>query len=127
MNPASSFYARYGKRFFDLIVVIPVIAAVWPLLLLIAIVIRATSRGPAFFRQGRLGRNAMVSEAWKFRTMTDKPRVPDTVSYSGDPNEVTAIGRSLPVATSGAATEMLLTRIGTWPPRTSASAGPAPR
>jgi len=95
MNPIDSFYARYGKRLFDLIVVIPVIAAIWPLLLLIAIVIRATSRGPAFFRQGRLGRNATEFEAWKFRTMTDKPRVPDTVSYSGDPNEVTAIGRIL--------------------------------
>jgi lipopolysaccharide/colanic/teichoic acid biosynthesis glycosyltransferase len=96
MNPATdSLYARFGKRLFDLAVVIVVLAAVWPLLLLIAILIRATSRGPAFFRQGRLGRNAMVFEAWKFRTMTDKPRVPDTIQYTGDPSEVTAIGRIL--------------------------------
>jgi lipopolysaccharide/colanic/teichoic acid biosynthesis glycosyltransferase len=96
MNPATdSLYARFGKRLFDLAVVIVVLAAVWPFLLLIAILIRATSRGPAFFRQGRLGRNATVFEAWKFRTMTDRPRVPDTIQYTGDPSEVTAIGRIL--------------------------------
>jgi len=96
MNPATdSLYARFGKRLFDLAVVIVVLAAVWPFLLLIAILIRATSRGPAFFRQGRLGRNATVFEAWKFRTMTDKPRVPDTIQYTGDPSDVTAIGRIL--------------------------------
>jgi undecaprenyl phosphate N,N'-diacetylbacillosamine 1-phosphate transferase len=31
----------------------------------------------------------------KFRTMTDKPRTPDTLYYTGDPSEVTAIGRIL--------------------------------
>jgi lipopolysaccharide/colanic/teichoic acid biosynthesis glycosyltransferase len=93
--PASSFYARIGKRLFDLVAGAIALALVWPLLLLIAILIRATSRGPAFFRQGRLGRNATVFEAWKFRTMTDKPRVPDTIQYTGDPNEVTPVGRIL--------------------------------
>src|SRR5213075_688292 len=42
-----------------------------------------------------LGRNAQTFEALKFRTMTDKPRVPDTLYYTGDPNEVTRIGRFL--------------------------------
>jgi undecaprenyl phosphate N,N'-diacetylbacillosamine 1-phosphate transferase len=93
--PLDSFYARFGKRLFDLTAGSLALAVTWPLLLLIAIVIRATSRGPAFFRQGRLGRNASEFEAWKFRTMTDKPRVPDTLYYTGDPNEVTAIGRIL--------------------------------
>ena len=93
--PLHTFYARFGKRLFDLAAGSLALAVTWPLLLLIAIVIRATSRGPAFFRQGRLGRNASEFEAWKFRTMTDKPRVPDTLYYTGDPNEVTAIGRVL--------------------------------
>jgi lipopolysaccharide/colanic/teichoic acid biosynthesis glycosyltransferase len=93
--PLHSFYARFGKRLFDLAAGSLALAVTWPLLLLIAIAIRATSRGPAFFRQGRLGRDASEFEAWKFRTMTDKPRVPDTLYYTGDPNEVTAIGRVL--------------------------------
>lgn len=90
-----TFYARFGKRLFDLAVVVPLLLAGWPLLLLIAILIRLTSPGPALFRQERLGRHAVLFEALKFRTMTDKPRVPDTVAYSGDQSEVTAIGRIL--------------------------------
>lgn len=90
-----TFYARFGKRLFDLVVVIPLLLVIWPLLLLIAVLIRLTSPGPALFRQERLGRHATVFEALKFRTMTDKPRVPDTVAYSGDQSEVTAIGRIL--------------------------------
>jgi undecaprenyl phosphate N,N'-diacetylbacillosamine 1-phosphate transferase len=90
-----SFYARFGKRLFDLAVVIPLLFVIWPLLLAIAVAVRLTSRGPAFFRQGRLGKNAHVFEAWKFRTMTDKPRVPDTIAFSGDQSEITAIGRIL--------------------------------
>jgi len=93
--PLHTFYARFGKRLFDLAAGSLALAVTWPLLLLIAIAIRATSRGPAFFRQGSLGRDASEFEAWKFRTMTDKPRVPDTLYYTGDPNEVTAIGRVL--------------------------------
>jgi undecaprenyl phosphate N,N'-diacetylbacillosamine 1-phosphate transferase len=92
---ASSFYARFGKRLFDLALVIPLLAVLSPLLLLIALLIRVTSRGPALFRQERLGKDARVFEALKFRTMTDKPRAFDTIAYSGDPNEITAIGRLL--------------------------------
>jgi lipopolysaccharide/colanic/teichoic acid biosynthesis glycosyltransferase len=91
----NSFYARFGKRLFDLIVGTIALLVASPILLIIAIAIRITSRGPAFFRQGRLGRDAHVFEALKFRTMTDKPRVPDTLYYTGDPNEVTAVGRIL--------------------------------
>jgi len=40
-----------------------------PLLLLIAIVIRLDSPGPAFFRQTRIGRKQRPFEMWKFRTM----------------------------------------------------------
>ncbi len=40
-----------------------------PLLLLIAVVIRLSSRGPALFRQTRLGRNGEPFQILKFRTM----------------------------------------------------------
>lgn len=90
-----TFYARFGKRLFDLAIVVPLLLVIWPLLLFIAILIRITSPGPALFRQERLGRHANVFQALKFRTMTDKPRVPDTVAYSGDQSEITAVGRIL--------------------------------
>lgn len=90
-----TFYARFGKRLFDLAVVLPVLVICTPLLLLIAALIRLTSRGPALFLQERLGRNGTVFVAWKFRTMTDKHRIPDTIAYSGDASEVTAVGSVL--------------------------------
>ncbi|HYI11727.1 MAG TPA: sugar transferase [Thermoanaerobaculia bacterium] len=92
---ASSLYARVGKRLVDLALVLPALIVLSPLLLAVAAIIRLTSRGPALFRQERLGRNATTFEALKFRTMTDKPRTPDTLYYTGDPSEVTAIGRLL--------------------------------
>jgi undecaprenyl phosphate N,N'-diacetylbacillosamine 1-phosphate transferase len=95
MTYARSLYARFGKRLFDLAVVVPLLLVIWPLLLLIAVLIRVTSPGPAFFRQERLGRNARVFEALKFRTMTDKPRVPDTIRFTGDSADITMIGRIL--------------------------------
>lgn len=90
-----TFYARFGKRLFDLAIVVPLLLVIWPLLVFIAILIRITSPGPALFRQERLGRHANVFQALKFRTMTDKPRVPDTVAYSGDQSEITMVGRIL--------------------------------
>jgi exopolysaccharide biosynthesis polyprenyl glycosylphosphotransferase len=40
-----------------------------PLLVAVAIVIKATSPGPVFFRQGRVGREGKKFRVWKFRTM----------------------------------------------------------
>jgi len=90
-----TFYAKYGKRLFDLLVAIPLFLVIWPFMALIALIIRVTSPGRALFIQERLGRNAKVFRAYKYRTMTDKPRVFDTEFYTGDPSEITAIGRFL--------------------------------
>jgi len=90
-----TFYALAGKRMFDLIVVIPSLVICAPFLALIALLIRLTSHGPAFFRQERLGRHATVFQALKFRTMTHKERVPDTIAFSGSASEVTLVGRFL--------------------------------
>lgn len=90
-----TFYALAGKRLFDLAMTIPAMIVFAPVLAVCAALIRLTSPGPAFFRQERLGRNARVFEALKFRTMTHKHRVPDTIAFSGDASEITAVGRVL--------------------------------
>jgi lipopolysaccharide/colanic/teichoic acid biosynthesis glycosyltransferase len=89
---ASTFYARLGKRAVDLIAAAGALLILWPLLLLCAILIKMTSRGPVLFKQERLGKNATTFLAFKFRTMTDKPRQPDTIAYFGDPSEITIVG-----------------------------------
>lgn len=92
---AHSFYGRFGKRLFDLAATLSALALLWPLMVLIAIAIRLTSRGPALFKQERLGRNATTFLAFKYRTMTDKPRVPDTIAFSGDRSDITFVGNIL--------------------------------
>ncbi len=77
-----------------------------PLLLLIALLIKLTDRGPVFFRQARVGREGKTIRVWKFRTMyTDaEERLASLVDQNesdgllfkikGDPR-VTRIGRYL--------------------------------
>ena len=90
-----SLYSRFGKRLFDLAVSAGALLLLSPLMLLIATIIRLTSRGPALFIQERLGRNATTFRAYKYRTMIDRPRPFDTLYFTGDPSEITLIGRLL--------------------------------
>ena len=57
------------KRGFDLVVALCLIVILAPLLLAIAIAVRLDSRGPALFRQERLGRGRRPFRVCKFRTM----------------------------------------------------------
>jgi lipopolysaccharide/colanic/teichoic acid biosynthesis glycosyltransferase len=69
-NPAASEWAlSIRRRIFDLLVAIPVLAAFTAPMLAIAVLIRLTSRGPAFFVQKRVGRHGRLFSIYKFRTM----------------------------------------------------------
>ena len=66
-----------------------------PLLLVIAMAVRLTSRGPAIFRQVRVGQHGRLFEIYKFRTMADgADRAAANVSPKGDPR-VTRVGSVL--------------------------------
>ena len=67
-----------------------------PVLLLSALVIKLTSRGPVVYRQQRVGRGGEVFELWKLRTMKQgsDPVGVGTAVVSGDPR-VTSAGRVL--------------------------------
>ncbi len=60
---------RFLKRLLDLLLVVIGGAVLLPALLGIALAVRATSRGPAFYSQRRLGMGGAEFRAWKFRTM----------------------------------------------------------
>lgn len=45
----------------------------WPGLLVLYMLVRSTSPGPAIFRQRRVGYRGEVFNVWKFRTMTHRP------------------------------------------------------
>ncbi|NLO76215.1 MAG: sugar transferase, partial [Clostridia bacterium] len=61
----------YIKCILDFIFALSAILVIWPILLIIAILIKLESKGPVFFLQERLGRNGSVFKIYKFRTMVD--------------------------------------------------------
>jgi lipopolysaccharide/colanic/teichoic acid biosynthesis glycosyltransferase len=60
----------FAKRALDLLVAVPALLFFAPLMIVLAILIRAGSAGPALFRQTRLGANGAPFQIFKFRTMT---------------------------------------------------------
>jgi lipopolysaccharide/colanic/teichoic acid biosynthesis glycosyltransferase len=57
------------KRAIDILVAALVLVAVLPLLACVALLVKATSRGPVFFRHRRLGLGGAEFDCLKFRTM----------------------------------------------------------
>ncbi len=58
-----------GKRLFDLCTTLFALLALWPLIALVALAVRLTSPGPAFFVQTRIGRDGTRFGMVKFRSM----------------------------------------------------------
>lgn len=66
-----TFYRTFGKRLFDLSLVIPAILVVGPILAALALLVRIRLGSPVLFRQERSGRDGRPFTLCKFRTMTD--------------------------------------------------------
>ena len=74
----SRIHIRRLKRLTDLLVALFGLALTWWIMLLTAVVVKLTSKGPALFRQERLGRDSRPFMLMKFRTMRE-----DAESQSG--------------------------------------------
>ncbi|XZE54481.1 undecaprenyl-phosphate galactose phosphotransferase WbaP [Planctomycetaceae bacterium SH139] len=59
----------FSKRLMDFSFTLAILLAVAPLLLLLAVLVKLTSKGPVFYGQPRLGVGGNSFRAWKFRTM----------------------------------------------------------
>lgn len=66
-----------------------------PLLLVLALLVRVTSTGPALFRSVRMGRNARPFTLYKFRSMTDAPHTSAPAITAAEDPRVTRLGRTL--------------------------------
>ncbi len=64
-------YRRFGKRLFDLSAAGGGLLLLWPILLVLAVLVRAKVGRPVLFRQARPGLAGRVFTIYKFRTMTD--------------------------------------------------------
>lgn len=83
------------KRIVDLTIAIVALVLLSPLLGLLIVAIRVDSRGPAFFRQWRAGKDGRPFQVWKFRTMyVDTPPVASSPNSPDDPR-ITRVGRWL--------------------------------
>jgi lipopolysaccharide/colanic/teichoic acid biosynthesis glycosyltransferase len=86
-----------GKRALDLAVALFLFVPAAPLILLSVLLVKLTSRGPAFYSQVRLGLNGRPFWIYKIRTMViDSEKDGACWSPPGDPR-VTPIGRVLRV------------------------------
>lgn len=63
-------YPRY-KNALDFICALVMLVMAAPVIALAALVIKLTSRGPAFYSQTRVGRHGRLFTIWKLRTMVD--------------------------------------------------------
>lgn len=61
--------ARVTKTVFDYVVTILGLCVIWPILLLIAIMIKAEDGGPIFYGQQRIGYHGKIFNCLKFRSM----------------------------------------------------------
>lgn len=65
-------YQKYFKRPMDFILSLCAIIVLSPILLTVAILVKAKLGSPVLFRQKRPGLNEQIFEMYKFRTMTDE-------------------------------------------------------
>jgi putative colanic acid biosynthesis UDP-glucose lipid carrier transferase len=83
------------KRLVDLVLGTSVFAVAAVPMLLIAALVKLTSRGPVFFRQRRYGLDGEEIRVWKFRTMTVCEDGDQVRQAERDDQRVTPIGRVL--------------------------------
>ena len=104
--PPDTFYVRHGKRLFDLVAGFLLLLAFSVPMLLVALVIWSTSRGPVLFVQERVGLHLATFRCFKFRTMVQdaevillqNPQLQDAMAVSWkipDDPRVTRMGKAL--------------------------------
>ena len=93
---ALDFGERAYKRAFDLAISVPLLGLVGPWLVLLMLLIKFNSPGPAIFGQPRVGRNNRRYQCYKLRTMyADVADQNGKLSTGRDDNRITKIGKFL--------------------------------
>ena len=87
---------RFIKAIEDRLTAASILLAISPLLVIIALAVKLTSRGPVFFRQDRHGWDGRIIQVYKFRTMYEHTEAADVVTQAtiSDPR-ITSLGRFL--------------------------------
>ncbi len=84
------------KRFFDILLSLLTIIVFSPLYIILAILVKCSSKGPVFFKQERIGKYKKHFKILKFRTMRiDTPKDVPTHLLENPEIYITGIGRFL--------------------------------
>src|SRR5205809_4106533 len=87
--------ASKHKRLFDIVASCLLLVLTSPVMVVIGIVVRVSSRGPILFRQLRVGRDGKYFSLLKFRSMTHgRQELGPALTHRTDPR-VTTVGRFL--------------------------------
>ena len=82
------------KRIFDIIASLVGIIVLLPIMLIVAIIIKVTSKGPVLFKQRRLTLNMKEFTIYKFRSMrTDFDKDAKGIQVKGSSSVITPIGK----------------------------------
>jgi len=94
-SPERSWYAA-SKATIDSLVAFAILAVTWPLLFALMALVRLTSRGPALYKQVRLGHSGRPFTIFKLRTMShDCERASGPQWATARDSRVTPVGRIL--------------------------------
>ena len=88
----TNMYKNHIKRLIDVALSVLAIVVLSWLYLIIAILIKCTSKGPVLFKQDRIGKDGKVYQIYKFRSMKVGAEKSGVYSDNKDPR-VTGIGR----------------------------------
>jgi lipopolysaccharide/colanic/teichoic acid biosynthesis glycosyltransferase len=69
-SPTAEVFRHQVKRAIDVAGAVTALFLLWPVMILIALLIKFTSRGPTLFQQARRGYRGQIFQVLKFRTMT---------------------------------------------------------
>ena len=95
----------YIKRLMDIVLSFIALVIFSPVLIVIAVIVRATSEGPALFRQMRSGKDLVEFEIYKFRTMyVSAPKNVATHQLAGAQSFITPVGMGIKSTKSNTAT-----------------------
>ncbi len=94
-SSSATFYQLAGKRLLDVVFSSVGLVLISPILIASACAVAATSPGPIFFRQTRVGRGGKLFRIFKFRTMFVNQSSAELLLTASDDSRITNVGRWL--------------------------------
>lgn len=82
------------KRLFDIVASFCGIVILFPLIVIVSILIKLTSKGPVLFKQVRVTKNGRLFKIYKFRTMRENSESNKQITVGND-SRITGVGHIL--------------------------------